>query len=503
MVLSALEPKAFFKHFEAISQIPRGSGNEKTVSDYVTAFARGLGYEVVQDGLMNVIIYKPASAGYEDKPSIILQGHLDMVCEKNAGTEHDFMKDPLQLYINGDFVKAKGTTLGADNGTAVAICMALLEDKSLPHPALEMILTVEEEVGMAGAEGLDASLLTATRMINLDSSEENIITIGCAAGVTVEYNLPLTRQIIDGEGSSKQPLNETNEGTEGMPPLQSPSAFTLTVKGLHGGHSGADINKGRGNANVILGCVLTALEKDCGIRLAEIKGGMKLNAIPREAAADFVVSAGHAGKIAACVEEYARSFGGMYKDADPGLAITCVPTDPPECVFSQDCSDKVITSLLLLPNGVQVMSDEIPNLVAASCNVGVVETAENHVRISCFPRGASKEYLAGMERQIRELAARTGAETRFIERSPAWAYNPESRLLKTVVETYERLNNTEPVVTALHAGLECGILAEKLPGLDIVSLGPDTFDLHTPDERLSISSAQRVWKFILALLEAL
>ncbi|MCL2500930.1 MAG: aminoacyl-histidine dipeptidase [Defluviitaleaceae bacterium] len=488
MILSALEPKAFFKHFETISQIPRGSGNEKAVSDYVTAFARGLGYKTVQDKLMNVIIYKPASADYEDKPAIILQGHFDMVCEKNADTEHDFMKDPLHLYIDGDFVKAKGTTLGADNGTAVAICMALLEDKSLPHPALEMVLTVEEETGMAGAEGLDASLFSATRMINLDSSEEKIITIGCAAGVTVEYNLPLTWEGI---------------GTGGMPPLQSSSAFTLTVKGLHGGHSGADINKGRGNANVILGCVLTALEKDFGIRLAKIKGGMKLNAIPREAAADFVVNAGHAGKIAACVGEYARSFGEMYKDTDPGLAITCVPTDPPERVFSQDCSDKVITSLLLLPNGVQAMSDEIPNLVAASCNVGVVETLENHVRISCFPRGASKEYLIGMERQIRELAARTGAEARFIERSPAWAYNPESRLLKTVTEIYERLNNTKPVVTALHAGLECGILAEKLPGLDIVSFGPDTFDLHTPDERLSISSTQRVWSFILALLEAL
>jgi dipeptidase D len=481
MILSHLEPKEFFTHFEAISQIPRGSGNEKAVSDYVTGFARNLGYKVIQDNLLNVIIYKPASPGYENKPAVILQGHLDMVNEKNANTVHDFTKDPLKLYTDGDFVKAKGTTLGADNGTAIAMCMALLEDKTLPHPALEMILTVEEETGMAGAEGLDASLFSATRMINLDSSEEKIITIGCAAGVTVEYELPLTKQTLDGLMS----------------------AFTLTVKGLHGGHSGADIHKGRGNALVILGCLLAALEKDFNIRLSSISGGMKLNAIPREATADFVVSDEYKEKIAACLNKNTQTFKDMYKETDPGLTITIDPATPPSYMFTQDCSDKTITSLLLLPNGVQAMSTDMPGVVAASCNVGVLETTENSVKISCFPRGASKHHLIGMEKQIRELAARTGALTRFIQRSPAWAFNPQSELLKTAVKIFETQNNQKPTVTALHAGLECGILAEKLPNLDIISLGPDTFDLHTPDERLSVSSLQRVWKYLLTLLKAL
>jgi dipeptidase D len=481
MVLEHLEPKDFFKHFEAISQIPRGSGNEKAVSDYVAGFARNLGCKVIQDKLFNLVIYKPASPGYENRPAVILQGHLDMVCEKNAGTVHDFNKDPLQLYTDGDFVKAKGTTLGADNGTAVAICMALLEDKTLPHPALEVVLTTEEETGMDGALGLDASLLSATRMINLDSGDEKIITIGCAAGVTVEYKLLLVW-----------------ETTEGMK-----SAFTITVKGLQGGHSGSDIHKGRGNALVILGCMLAALEKDFGIRLTQISGGMKINAIPREAAAEFVVPAEYKTAVEACIEEYTRRFNEMYKTADPGLAIACEPTTLPTRVFSADCSDKVIASLLLLPNGVQVMSQDMPGIVAASCNIGVMETMENGVLISCFPRGATQSHLKGMEEQIRELTARTGAEVRFVQRSPAWAFNPDSALLKTVVECYEKQNGCKPTVTAVHAGLECGIFAEKLPGLDIVSLGPDTFDLHTPDERLSVSSVKRVWMFLLKLLEVL
>ncbi|MCL2203454.1 MAG: aminoacyl-histidine dipeptidase [Defluviitaleaceae bacterium] len=481
MVLANLQPQAFFTHFEAISQIPRGSGNEKAVSDFVAGFARNLGYKVVQDSLQNLIIYKPASPGHESRPAVILQGHLDMVCEKNAGTAHDFMTDPLKLVVDGDFVRAEGTTLGADNGTAVALCMAILEDKSLQHPPLEMVLTVEEETGMAGAEGLDAKLFSATRMLNLDSSKERTITIGCAAGVTVEYDLPLSFEAVP----------------------QDMAAFTLTIKGLHGGHSGADIHKGRGNALVILGCVLAALEKDCKIRLAKAHGGMKLNAIPREALAEILVPQAHASAMLAQVEECFRSFKDMYKATEPGLKITCESAPLPARLFAANSSDKLIASLLLLPNGVQSMSQEMPGVVAASCNLGVLETQKDAVRISCFPRGATQNHLSRMEQQIRALASRTEARTRFIQRSPAWAFNPDSELLKTVVACYEKQNGEKPTVTALHVGLECGILAEKLPGLDVVSLGPDTFDLHTPDERLSISSTQRVWTFLLRLLEAL
>jgi dipeptidase D len=242
------------------------------------------------------------------------------------------------------------------------------------------------------------------------------------------------------------------------------------------------------------------LEKDFGIRLSRISGGMQINAIPREASATFIVPEKHKEMIAANVEKSAGGFAEMYKDADPGLVITCEPAALPEHVFAADCSDKVIASLLLLPNGVQAMSQDMPNIVAASCNIGVMETTEDQVMISCFPRGATADYLKGMEGQIRELASRTGAETRFIQRSPAWAFNSDSVLLKTVVECFEKQNGKKPLVTAVHAGLECGILAEKLPGLDIVAFGPNAFDLHTPDERLSVTSVQRTWEFIKKLL---
>jgi dipeptidase D len=405
-----------------------------------------------------------------------------MVCEKNAGTAHDFMKDPIELVLDGDLLRANNTTLGADNGTAVALCMAILEDKSLKHPLLEIILTTEEETGMAGAEGLDASLFSATRMLNLDSSEEKIITIGCAAGVTVEYELPTTTE------------------TAALPPL---TAYTISVKGLRGGHSGADIHKGYGNALVILGCVLASLEKGCGIQIAAISGGMKLNAIPREATAEIVTEKGQEEKITACIKECSRAFKEMYKATEAGLTITHKTQPQPQRILTAECTDKIIASLLLLPNGVQAMSQEMPGVVAASCNVGVVETTESSVLISCFPRGATQDFLKKMEAQISVLAERTGAAARFIQRSPAWAFNPQSQLLNTVVACYKKQNGEDPTVTAIHAGLECGILAEKIPGLDIVSLGPDTFDLHTPDERLSVSSLQRVWKFLLSLLEEL
>jgi dipeptidase D len=481
MILSALQPQPFFTHFEAISQIPRGSGNEKAVSDHVLAFARNLGYEAVQDELHNVIIYKPASPGCENRPAVILQGHLDMVNEKNAGTEHDFTKDPLRLYVDGDFVKARGTTLGADNGTAVAMCMALLEDKTLKHPALEMVLTTEEEVGMAGAMGLDAGLLSATRMINLDASEEKVVVIGCAAGVTVDYALPAVWEGVP----------------EGM------AAYTLTVTGLRGGHSGADIHKERGNALVILGCMLEALENDCDVRVAEISGGMKLNAIPREAEAKILVPAGQGEGLKSFIAKYHHMLGYMYHKTEPGLAITCAPSEVSARVLSRESVYKIINSLLLLPNGVLAMSQDMPGLVASSCNVGVLETGPDGVHISCFPRGATQYHVRITETQIRALSALTGAKTRFVQRSPAWAYNPDSALLKTVVECYERQNGGAPGVTALHAGLECGIFAEKMPGLDIVAMGPDTFDLHTPDERLSVPSLGRTWALLLKVLEVL
>jgi len=464
------------KHFEEISKIPRGSGNEKAVSDYVKDFATNLNCKVIQDKLNNLIIYKPASLGYEDKPPIILQAHLDMVNEKNAGTEHDFLTDPLKLYTDGDWLKAQGTTLGADNGIAVAYCMALLEDNALQHPPLEIVLTVEEESGMAGAQNIDATLLNGKRMINLDNSKDYQFIMGCAAGTTAEYVLPAQWEELPADAD----------------------VYTITVNGLIGGHSGDDIEKERGNAIRILGQVLAAIKSD--VKIAAISGGMKVNAIPREATATIVLPSG--SDINHTFEKYKNDFAIKYRATDAGLNISLSKTTAGKCL-SSETSRKLIASLVLLPNGVLAVSKEIDDLVNASCNLGVVETLEDSIKISLMPRGMSKFYNEHTETQIANLAVLTGANATFIGRSPAWPYNPNSELLKTAVACYPPIFGQPAKVTAIHAGLECGLFAEKISDLDIISFGPTIHDLHTPDERLSISSTEKMWELLKSLLAAL
>jgi len=480
MVLTNYEPQAVLKHFEAISQIPRGSGNEKAVSDFIAKYASEIGYKTVQDNLHNLIIYKPATAGYENKTAVILQAHLDMVCEKNADTVHDFLTDPIKLYVDGDFIKARGTTLGADNGLGVAMCMAVLEDKSLQHPPLEIVLTVEEETGMAGAQNIDAKLLSGTRMLNLDNSRGLEIIMGCAAGTTVEYILP-----TDWEGV--------------VPDM---AAYTITVKGLTGGHSGGDIHKERGNALRILGQTLAALHQQMDIRIADISGGMKLNAIPREAQATVTIPKSEADKAFGILEKCRTGFAIQYRAVDSGLEISCTASSAGK-VLTANCSKNLIASLVLMPNGVQCMSTEIEGLVNASCNLGVVEMLPEGIRISAMPRGAARFYNEQTERQISLLAQLTGAKVTFMQRSPAWPYNPNSDLLKIAQACYTPIFGHAAEITAIHAGLECGLFDEKLPGLDIISFGPTNSDLHTPDERLSISSTMHSWEFLQALLKAL
>ena len=478
MILSKCEPKQVFHHFEAISQIPRGSGNEKAVSDYIAAFAKELGLKYVQDASHNLVIYKDGTPGYENSEPVILQGHLDMVCEKNAGTVHDFLKDPIKLYVDGDYVKARGTTLGADNGIAVAYCMALLEADNLSHPPLEVMLTSDEEAGMTGAMNLDADLLKGRRMVNLDSGKVGLFTAGSAAATTAEYTLP----------------------AEWETPKGAVEAYTVTVKGLHGGHSGGDITKERGNANRILGIILDALQKAGEIRIAHVSGGMKVNAIPREAKAVITIKPTDKANLQDAFDKCAATLAMFFRVADPGLEIAFEPASPIKKVMSNESGKKLVASLLLLPWGVQAMSKDIEDLVAASCNIGVLETLGDAVKISCMSRGASDEHTQHTEVKISTLAELTGAETQFVHRSPAWAFNPDSDILKKFVSYYEKLNGVAPTVTAIHGGLECGIFADKLPGLDIVAMGPDMYDLHTPEERLSISSAEVIWKFLCGVL---
>ena len=478
MILSSSEPKRVLHHFEAISQIPRGSGNEKGVSDFIAAFAKGLGLNFVQDAYDNLVIYKPGTAGYEKQPPLILQGHLDMVCEKNTGTDHDFTRDPLKLYVDGDYIRAKGTTLGADNGIAVAMCMALLEADDVAHPPLEVVFTTDEEAGMGGAMNLDAGLFKGRRMINMDSSREGTFVVGCASGATAEYELPAQWEAT---GTFSQ-------------------FFKVTVKGLVGGHSGSDIHRERGNAIRILGILLNEMGLVAEVRVASVCGGMKVNAIPREAEALIAINPADTACLQAVYKKCVCDMSMLFRIADPGLDISLVEADPAEKAMSGPQGKKLISSLVLLPAGVQCMSRDIEGLVAASCNIGVIETLTDTVKIHCMPRGASNEHNHQTELKIGALARLAGADFLFAQRSPAWPFNPESDMLSMFAARYKQKYGKDPRITAIHAGLECGIFGDKLPGLDIISMGPDIHDLHTPDERLSISSTVRVWEFLCGVL---
>lgn len=479
MNISDIAPREVFGHFEAISRIPRGSGNEKAVSDFVANFAKSLGLKVVQDEIFNLIIYKAATAGYENKPAVILQAHLDMVCEKNAGTEFDFMTDALDLYIDGDFVKARGTTLGADNGLGVAVCMALLEASDIAHPPLEVVLTVEEETGMTGVQKLDTSLLEGTRMLNLDHGKGHEIIMGCAAGTMVEFALPVQFEDISSDMK----------------------VFSLTINGLVGGHSGDDIEKERGNALRLMGHVLAALHQEIDIQLVSVTGGMKLNAIPREAVAVFAVGVQDVQKVEGVLGACRENFAVQFRATDAGLCVMC-EADSANYVLTAESTSRLIAVLTLIPNGVISTSMELPGLVNASCNLGVVTTGNDCVNIALMPRGAARFYNEQTERQIAQLANVTGATVTFTQRSPAWPYNPDSALLE-VARTCHGSIFGETKVNAIHAGLECGLLLEKMPELDIIAIGPTNIDLHTPDERLSISSTAKFWEFMKKLLAAL
>jgi dipeptidase D len=403
-----------------------------------------------------------------------------MVCEKNAATVHDFAKDPIQLQIDGDILSANNTTLGADNGIAVAFCMALAEDGGLEHPPLEIVLTADEEAGMSGAENLDISAITARRMINLDTSDEGTFYAGCAGGVKAAYILP-------------NQWEEAGDFTE---------ALCINVKGLKGGHSGEEINKERGNSLRILGRLLHELDGLAEMRIGTAQGGMKLNAIPREAEAVIALKPENAEAVTEALNAFAETLAKEYRATDPGLVITCQKADPGR-VLAQPVGKALIASLLLLPNGVLAMSQEVEGLVETSCNIGVLEQTEAETVLHIMPRSGVASRIPMVKALISAAAERCGARVDFSHGYNPWEYNPQSALRERAIQVYTELRGHSPKVTSVHAGLECGIFGVKIPGLDIVSFGPDMFEIHTPNEQLSISSTQRVWRLLTALLEAL
>lgn len=473
-VLDQLEPQSVFHFFEELSAIPHGSGNTGAVSDWCVAFARERGLEVHQDELHNVIIIKEATPGHEAAEPLILQGHLDMVCEKTADCTKDMSREGLDLVVDGDTVYAKGTTLGGDDGIAVAIALALLDDDTLVHPRLEAVFTTEEEVGMEGVQGLDVTLLKGRTLLNLDSEEEGVFTVSCAGGSRAHCGLPLTRAPYAG------------------------TRLRVAVSGLTGGHSGSEINKGRANANMLLGRLLEAAAAAGEMRLVSAQGGMKDNAIP--VAAEAVVAVADAGAVRTAVEQFGESLKHEYHVTEPALTIAVTEAAEEEVPMDQASTDRALCLLSCVPNGIQAMSMDLPGLVQTSLNLGVLRTEASVMTATFCVRSSVSSQKEMLHSRLKRLMNQLGGTLRITGDYPAWEYRTDSPLRERMVELFREQYGKEPRVEAIHAGLECGILSGKLPGLDCVSIGPDLTEIHTPRERMHIASVQRVWRFITELV---
>lgn len=474
-VLEHLEPKQVFSFFEAMCAIPHGSRNTKAISDWCVAFAKERGLEHYQDEANNVIIIKPAAPGYEAAQPIILQGHLDMVCEKAAGCPKDMDQEGLDLAIDGDYVYAKGTTLGSDDGIAVAMAMAILDDKSLPAPRIEAVFTTDEEIGLLGATALDVSPLKGREMLNLDSEAEGIFTVSCAGGNTTACILPVTRTAFAG------------------------ATLTVTVGGLTGGHSGAEIHKGRANSNMLMGRVLLTLAQKMDLRIQRVDGGLKDNAIPVETRATLVVSDLQAAEQLA--GEMEKTLQNEYRTTDPALFVRAEAAQSTQLPLDQASTGKVICMLQCLPNGIEAMSAEIHGLVQTSLNMGILVTEEDEVRASYSVRSSVDSQKQMLKERLSCLMEQLGGRVEFSGEYTGWQYQEHSPLRERMVAVFQEQYGKAPKIEAIHAGLECGIFAGKLPGLDCVSIGPDLLEIHTPREKMSISSVQRVWAFLLEVLK--
>ena len=477
-VLKDLNPQLVFKYFEEISQIPRGSGNEKAISDYLKSFGEKIGFETIQDEALNIIIRKPATKGYENCPGVILQGHMDMVCEKNKDTDHDFEKDPLKLRVIDDNIYATGTTLGADNGIAVAMGMAILASNDLEHPPIEVLVTTDEEAGMSGAMALDGSLLKGQYIINLDSEEEGFLLVSCAGGVTATSSLKAEYTNVD---SNKQ-------------------ALLIDIKGLFGGHSGIDIIKQRANSNILMGRLLNLLSVK--FDLAKIEGGSKNNAIPRECEAIILVDKNDVAKAKEDINKIAQIFQKEFSTSDPGIIVKCSETNIDK-MLTCESTDNVVKLLNLIPNGIQTMSMDIEGLVESSTNLGVVKTLDNEITFECAVRSSVSTLKDSITNKMDLLANTLGGSLKLESDYPAWEYSKGSKLEEICVETYEKLTGKKPTIMAIHAGLECGLLLDKMPHAQAISLGPDMANVHTPEEHLSISSTQNTWNYLVAILKSM
>ncbi|MFD2600572.1 aminoacyl-histidine dipeptidase [Flavobacterium suzhouense] len=474
-----LEPKALWNKFADLNAVPRPSKKEERVIAFMKDFGKQLGLETIEDEVGNVIIKKPATKGMESRKTIVMQSHLDMVHQKNAGTDFDFDTQGIEMYVDGDWVRAKGTTLGADNGLGVATIMAILESTDIPHPAIEALFTIDEETGMTGAMGLKGGLLQGEILLNLDTEEDDEIDIGCAGGVDVTA----TREYHE---------EEVPENSVG---------YTITVNGLNGGHSGMDIDKGLGNANKIMNRLLFDGFENFGLQIAEINGGSLRNAIPRESVATVIISEIFDEAFVFDMQEVINDIKTEYKTTEPNLKITIEKGELPAKIMELGVQEGLIRALYAAHNGVYRMSADMENLVETSNNIARVIVKDGNIHVGCLTRSSVESSKFDLANALRSTFELIGCEVIFAGSYPGWTPNVSSPILEVLKDIYEKQNGNQPHVVACHAGLECGILGTNYPDMDMISFGPTIKGAHSPDERASIKSAQKYWKFVLEILQ--
>ncbi len=479
--IEGLKPISVWQQFEAISQIPRGSGDEEAVGDYIISVAKKNNLPFTKDKLGNIIVRKSASSGKEDNTGVVIQGHIDMVCEKNNDTEHDFLKDPIKLVQDGEWIKADGTTLGADNGIGVAYALAIMEDSSLDHPPMEFLFTVDEETGLTGANGLTSDFVKGKILINLDSEEEGAFYIGCAGGQHT-----ILRHKIEWQ--------TTAVGAK---------SILVRVGGLRGGHSGLNIHEGFGNSIKLLSRFLYNLSAEIDFNLTSINGGNKHNAIPREAEAIITIAESDFRKVQSLASQTDKDIKNELQFSDKNVSIEIEDVPDAAKFMSQELQNNLIRLLYSIPHGVLEMSHAVDGLVETSTNMAIAETKEDSIELLTSQRSSLATAIVDIAGKVKAIGELAGFDIEQGGGYPSWEPNPDSALLKFSTEAYKDITGQEAEVKAIHAGLECGIIGEKYEGMDMISFGPTIEGAHSPDERVMVSSVNNCWDFLLALLKRL
>lgn len=478
-VIENLEPKSVWKHFDEIRKIPHCSKHEEKLREYILDFTKNHGLKTKVDKPGNVVVLKPASKGMENKPTVILQGHMDMVCEKNSDVKHDFSKDPIKLKLDGDILTADGTTLGADNGIGLAMSLAILEDKTLKHGPIEALFTVDEETGLTGAFALESNMLTGKILLNLDSEDFGVITVGCAGGGDSKIELPFKTQPINGNLES----------------------MTVKISGLRGGHSGIDAHEQRGNAVKLLTRMLWKASKNYEFYVTEMKGGDKHNAIPREAYAKISVEKSDKSKFVSDLKAEGKDILEEIKPIDPNFKLEFEDIDKLDKAIDTGSQAKLLNLLHGLPHGVDKMSYDISDLVETSTNLATVAFKEDNAVIGLSTRSSIKSALQDFRDRINAVATLSGAKVTEETPYPGWKPNLDSKILDLSKKIFKDMYSKEPVVEAIHAGLECGIIGEKFPGMDMISIGPTIKYPHSPEEQVHVSTVDKFYKYVLKILE--